>query len=427
MTHSIERSTKLLKASILLTTISVFTLPSLADEHFQTLNGCKVKMGAELTVEAGTRIQKSEYENTAVTTNNEGIGFNSNVAAHLTVENETRNNWNYGAQIGLSANTKGSAKAGKHYLDRTYLWTQHDNVGRFELGSNRSAAGEMQITSDKSGGWDNYVSVSTAAGVAKSNFLTGAKLVFKETTFNTPNERSRKITYYTPKNNGFQFGVSYIPDVTNNGSASSTPNTSTSPTRQEYNAIAPGITWEHEFAPNRTLEVALVGEFASLKRSTADKTAGRIYNKSKAVAIGATYTHGDLEISSSYGNHFKTNTQKISTDIPNAWYADLGAEYQLNDKLTIKGSALYSEKYSNPFKLFAAGAEYQIASGIKTYATIAHFNMNQKKAYFDVPHNSSSTTYSFGGTNYTETDATIRDSSYKNKGTAVILGSKFKF
>lgn len=402
-----------LTKALLFTTASLASFTSTADTNIQAVNGCKVDLGAEFTVEAGTRIQKSEYKNTAVTTNNENLGFNSNVAAHLTIQHDTQNNWNYGAQIGLKTNTEGSSKAGKHYLDRTYLWAQHDNVGRFEFGSNISAAGEMQIKGDKSGGWDNYVSVTTAAGVSKSNFLSGAKLVFKETTFKTPNERSRKITYYTPKFNGFQFGVSYIPDVTNNGASSSMPNTDTSPTRQEHNGIASGVTWEHTFAPNKTLEVAVVSEYAKLKRSTTDVAQGRTYNTSKAISIGATYTHGDLEVSSSYGNHFNTNIQ-TNVDAPKAWFCDLGAEYNLTDKLSINGSAFYSEKYSNPFRLLAIGAEYKLVPGIKNYVKVTNFNMNQKKAYTDVAIDAVG-------------NATLTNSGLRNKGTAVILGSKFKF
>jgi predicted porin len=400
-------------AKFLLTTLSLFTLHSVADVELQSINGCKVKLGADLSFEAGTRIQDSKYRNTIVTANNSDLGFNSNVAAHLTIENNTVNNWNYGAQIGLTANTQGSSKAGKHYLDRTYIWTQHDDIGRFELGSNVSSAAEMQIKGDKSGGWDNYISITTAAGVVKSNFLTGSKLVFKETTFKTPNERSRKVTYYTPKLKGFQFGVSYIPDVTNNGASSSTPNVSTSPSRQEYNAIAAGATWEHEFSPKQTLEVALVGEYASLKRSTTDVAQSRTYNKSKAVSIGATYTHGDLEISSSYGNHFKTNTQKIA-NIPNAWFCDLGAEYQLTEKLSINGSAFYSKKFSNPTTLLAIGAEYQLATGIKNYLKITNFNMKQKKIYTSIANNAAG-------------NSSISSSGPSNKGTALILGTRFKF
>jgi hypothetical protein len=400
-------------AKFLLTTLSLFTMHSVADVALQSTNICKVKLGAELSVEAGTRIQDSKYRNTPVTANNGDIGFNSNVAAHLTIENYTVNNWNYGAQIGLTATTQGSAKAGKHYLDRTYLWTQHEGIGRFELGSNISSAVEMQIKGDKSGGWDNYISVTTSAGVVKNNFLTAAKLVLKETTFKTPNERSRKVTYYTPKIKGFQFGASYIPDATNNGSSISMPTVSTSPSRQEYNAIAAGATWEHEFAQKQTLEVALVGEYASVKRSTTDAAQARTYNKSKAVSIGATYAYEDLEISSSYGNHFKTNTQKIA-NIPNAWFCDLGAAYQLTEKLSINGSAFYSKKFSNPITLLSIGAEYQPVSGIKNYVKVTNFNMKQKKTYTSIANNAVGT-------------SSISSSDLSNKGTALILGTKFKF
>jgi len=403
--------------------VTLLTSTTLADVNFDTTNiGCKIDLGAEVFVEAGTRMQSKNDTLYNVTKNNSDIGFNSNADIHLTIQHETKNNWTYGMQAGLSSNIRSSSKAGKHYLDRTYLWADKDNFGRIEVGGNVSAANEMKISESSAGSWDNYTSLDTnasgAAGVRGRNFLKSDKLVLKEGSFEQfgSHERARKITYFTPKYEGFQFGISYIPDVANSGNTTQAimPNTDTNGNRQENNAFASGITWEKKIDSKQKIELALVGETSTPKRSGTDAANNRTYHKSKALVVGGNYIYDDLTLTLAYGNHWKTNTQKISADIPNTFFYNIAVSYDMTDKLNLSSSIFYSEKFNNPMTITAVGVDYNIAPGLKPYAKITYFNMNQKNNYTDVAFNAAGT-------------STLLPSKFRNEGTVFILGSKLKF
>ncbi len=408
-----------------LTTACIATLitsSALSDVNLDKTNiGCKIDIGATVYVESGTRIQNKKDQLYDITKNNSDLGFNSNADIHLTVQHETKNDWNYGLQAGLSSNIRSSSKAGKHYLDRTYLWADKDSFGKIEIGGNVSAANAMKISESSSGSWDNYASLDTSAsgttGVRSSNFLKSAKLVLKEGSFEQfgSHERARKITYYTPKFNGFQFGISYIPDISNSGNQTEAtfPN-STRGNRQENNALASGITWEKQINPQQKVELALVGETASVKRSSADKENNRLYYRSKAAAIGGNYKYDKTTLTLAYGNHWQTNTQKISTHIPDTFFYNVALSYDVDDKTNLSGSVFYSEKFSNEMLITALAAEHKFAPGIKSYARVSYFNMNQKQNYTKVSITAAG-------------NATLLPSRFRNEGTVFILGTKLNF
>lgn len=400
---------------------TLLTSTALSDNnHYTTDTGCKVDIGASAFVEAATRLQSKENSFYDITKNNSDIGFNTAVDVHLTLTYEAKNNWNYGLQSGLFTNVRSNSKAGKHYLDRTYIWADNDDFGKIEIGGNVSSANGMMITKGKAGSWQSYASLDTSSdgttGVDDSNFLKSSKLVLKEGSFEQfgSHERSRKVTYYTPKYEGFQLGISYIPDVTNSSNPTTAvmPNTQTS-NRQESNAVALGVTWQKKIDSKQKVEFAIVGETAKPKRSNADKSNNRLYHRSKAIALGGLYKYDNLELALSYGNHWKTNTQKIS-NIPNAFFYQISASYDITDKTNLNGSAFYSEKFDNPMVVTAMGLDYKLAPGLKPYAKVVYFNMNQKQNYSSV----SSTANG---------DSTLSSSKFRNEGTVFILGSKINF
>jgi len=406
---------QIIVASLLLSTSAFSDVPLV-----KTNVGCKIDIGAEVVFEGGTRIQNKKDRPYDVTKNNDDLGFTSNAAVHLTVTHQAKNDWVYGMQAGLSTNSNSTSKAGKHYLDRTYLWGENDRFGRVEIGSNVSAANEMMITGDESGSWQIYVNLKTltSAGttaVDSSNFLTSSKLVFKESNFEAfeSHERSRKISYYTPKYNGFQLGVSFIPDVANNGDSIAMPNTSDS-NRQERNAVSAGLLWSKKIDSKQNIELALVSEYAKLARSPKDRTNNRYFYNAKAASIGGTYTYGDVAVSASYGNHWKTNVEKINAHIPNTFFYDIGVAYNFTEKTKLTASALYTEKFTNPMLVTAVGIDYKLASGIKPYTKLVYFNMKQKKSYNKVSVTADGT-------------SSISDSNYRNEGTALIFGTIVKF
>lgn len=406
----------------------LLTTSSMADHHIPgVFNDFELKVGGEMYFQGGTRFQDSSKKFHATTTNNKDLGFDSSATVHFSLKSTLPNNWDYGMQLGIKANNISASKAGKDYIDRTYVWFEHDNVGRFELGSNESASTAMQTNGTSvavasggaDGSWGKYVSFNTAAtgttGVNESNFLTFPGLLFNETNFDSTDthERSRKITYYTPKFNGFQLGVSYTPDVTNNGGSSSMPSTSTTPNRQEKNGISLGLAWEKAIDDKQDVKVAFIGECGKLARSTLDKTNSRNYYKSQAFEVGANYRYDKIHLGASYGNHGKSNFQKIS-GLSNTFFYTLGAQYDITPSTRSSISFLHTEKLKNKLDVAAIGIETDVAKGVLAYADLAHFKAKQTQNYASVAFNA-------GG------NASVSSAAFNNKGTALIFGSKVFF
>lgn len=401
--------------------------PSYADAHlYKSDTNCEVKIGAEVYLQGGTRIQNNQ--NTNVSKNNDDIAFDSSAAAHLSVSNRSFNDWVYGLQLGLRATNLSEDKAGSHYLDRTYLWLEKDNYGRVEIGSTVSASSSMQTNGTSiavaaggaDGAWSKYaqadtISTSGSDEVKSSNFITSTGLLFKETNFEDSNghERSRKVTYYTPKHHGFQFGVSYIPDLANNGGYVTMPNASTA-NRQEKNAMAFGVTWEKTIDPKQEVKLALIGEYAKSTRSPKDVEFSRTYTKAKAIEFGGTYKYDAITVGASYGTHWKSNTQRISASIPNAFFYTAGVKYDVTKDLRTSVTYFHGEKFKNPADVVGFGVEYNLTPGFLPYLDIIHFDMKQKFHY-------DSKAVDADG------QSSLASSNFRNKGTALIFGTKVSF
>jgi len=410
-----------MKNKVLITTAITALLSSgaMADVSLiKSKDGFNVDIGAELLFETGTRLQHGAGK--SVTENNTDIGINSNAAIHLSAKQALANNWNVGLQLGLASNNLTATPAGAHYLDRTYIWAEQPSFGKAEFGSNVSAANNMKIDGDVSGGWEDYVNTD-AHGVKSSNFLTSPKLVFKEKDFDLfgSHERSRKVTYYTPKYSGFQYGISYIPDVYNNGSYANMPNAKV-PNRKETNGVSMGLTWEKPLDNKQNLEFALAGEMAKVERSPLDKANHRSYYNSTAVMIGGTYKYEKLSLTASYGNHWKTRVQKTAAHVPYAYFSVLGASYDLTEKATLSSSFFYSRQYDNPMIVAAVAGEYKLIPGVLPYASIVFFDMWQKKNYTSVIPVPTKKNDANGNSSFS-------DSRASNSGTAFTLGTKFQF
>lgn len=406
----------------------LLTTSSLADHHIPgKFNDFEMKLGGEMYFQGGTRFQNKSDKYYATTQNNKDIGFDSSAAMHITLKSSLPNNWKYGLQLGIKTNNISASKAGTDLLDRTYVWFEHDNIGRFEMGSNASAASSMGVNGTSvavasggaDGSWAKYVSFDTAAtgaaGVRESNFLTFPGLLFNEVDFDTTDthERTRKVTYYTPKFNGLQLGVSYTPDVTNNGGSSSMPNTTTTPNRQEKNGISLGATWEKKIDEKQDVTLSFIGEYGKLARSTLDKTNNRYFYKSEAFELGGNYRYDKIHLGASYGFHGKSNFQKIS-GLSDTFFYTLGAKYDITDSIRSSISFLHTEKLKNELDVAAIGAEADVTQGLLAYVDLAHFKAKQRQNYSSVAYNEAG-------------NASISSAEHKNKGTALIFGTKLFF
>ena len=390
---------------------------------------CEILLGGEIYLQGGTRVQDKKYRLYSVTKNNSDVGFDSSATAHLTIKNKNLEKWSYGLQLALGTNNISRSGAGQSYLDRTYLWLDRDKFGKIEIGSNISAASAMQTngasvavaTGGVDGSWAKYVNSDTfdssgTAALRDENFITYPGLLFQDSNFEEigNHERSRKITYYSPKLHGFQVGLSYIPDVDNKGGSASMPNSDSDGNRQEKNALAGGISWEKTIAPYREVKISLVSEYAKSNRSALDKANGRVYYDARAIEVGGTYRHNNIQIGASYGTHWNSNIQKISASIDNGFFYSAGIKYDFDSNTRSSLSYFYSEKFQNPMNIVSAGIEHVLAPGFLPYAEVTYLNMKQNFNYTDIAFNANG-------------QSTLTESHHRNEATAIIFGTKMSF
>jgi hypothetical protein len=369
--------------NILLTTTALVTLfTGVAAAHEATIKdseGLSVSFGGSLEGQAATRSQASKYTTNAqgieqgITPANRNVAFDTIAAIHASVKNKTAEGTTYGAQVGVLTTTQSQQPAGSSALDRTFLFIQNDEVGKFEFGSNNGVASTMRTGADSiaratggiDGDWSNFVVLANANNqqfiTAPTTYLTnyqnsGVQL------FNG-DEKSRKVNYYTPEYKGFQAGFTYTPDVRNsgqddisllNGSTASGYNLPTG-----KNAFSAGLSWKGEFDKNQSLKVSAVGETSTVRKASTDTNT---YYKNESAIFGAKYAYEDFSVAASYGNQGKSGFAK-GVDVKGGSFWSLGTAYvqgPVGASLTYMNSTLNTNKLN----LVSLGLDYQVAPGL---------------------------------------------------------------
>ena len=413
-----------MKKALLLSTILVSSAFAFADHIVSTTKDMTLSVGGELDVQGGGRVTGNDKG--PITPNNRRYGFFSASAIHASLKTAANSGWVYGAQIGIAGTTRSKDAAGATYLDRTYLWAENANIGKFEAGSNQSAANALRLSGASvavaaggvDGGWDRYIEMSSASAFSMDNFQTSPSLILKDTNFelDRSHERARKVTFYTPAYNGFRGGVSFTPDAENRGGRS--PDTLQEQKSFKKNAISVGIEWVKSFSQTESLKTSVVGDIVGKdldhKLKSTDESAALKWNKARAILVGAVYKRGDFSYAAGYGNTFKSNMPRIS-DTKNKYYASAGVAYE-HGKSTTSLGYFYSNANKNKFNLVSAGTEYKLAPGIVPYAEVTYFRGKQVNSLVKTD----------GSADYGKI-VTTAATKVKRTGTALILGARITF
>jgi len=121
-----------------------------------------------------------------------------------------------GLQVGVQVQLE--AETCNDQIDESFMWFS-GSFGRVNIGSENAAPYLMQYASPTPSHWahglnsPNYMHVSVGAH-ASGRFPTTRQLLASD---------SEKLTYFTPRLAGFQFGVSYTPDRCEEATAGSVP------------------------------------------------------------------------------------------------------------------------------------------------------------------------------------------------------------
>jgi hypothetical protein len=257
-------------AKILLPIIA-FANTSLASED---MTGIRIKPTGRFDFSTGILDNKNFNATEKVSANHNRYGFLSQGRFILNVKNQLENNISYGAQIALSTTSRSDRSTPSH------LFFESD-AGKWELGSDKSVMTKMKITgfthaSATGGLWDAWakpdingktIQYVTNAGNFLDTKMRSAKQV----------EYSRKVSYYSPKMSGFQFGVSYVPDTSNNGGspikydAADTLHLDKVVNGYAFDikdGVALALTQEHKFSDKASAKISLLTEFGKVSVKT---------------------------------------------------------------------------------------------------------------------------------------------------------------
>ena len=215
--------------------------------------------------------------------------FRSDTQVDFKIDGKNDAGLGYGGEVDLLADTSPDVQGRGLNASKTFVYLD-GNWGRFEGGSNVGADGTLKVdagtiaraTGGINGDWSYFANANDQflgqAALPLAYGATGSISTFDGITWsgitndlgNHTEENLSKVTYYTPRWQGLQVGVSYLPDQTNTGQGSVAW---LGPNRTDYNAglseniWAGGLNYDNKWG-DFGLAAAATGEWGKAQVST---------------------------------------------------------------------------------------------------------------------------------------------------------------
>jgi predicted porin len=281
----------------------------------------------------------------------------------------------YGAVADLEADVSGDVNNDGVNASRTYVYLD-GTWGRFELGSNQGATSTMRVDASTlaaaSGGIDgswNFFANNPAAAA----FITRPALVTEHGSiggagaaiFDNSQDNANKITYYSPRYEGFQLGLSYQPDQTDRGQIVSRNEQNIG---QSGDIFDGGVNYQNQFG-DWTVAAALTGQIGSAETNVTEDLA--------AWNVGGLVGYSGFKLAASYGDWSDSNL--ASGADASYWTVGGGYDYgAFGSSVTYIKSKLQGTNRSrdNEFDNIVVGVDYKLAPGLTPYAEWSIFNFD---------------------------------------------------
>lgn len=426
----------LLGTSALIGAATLFAGTALASDPTVTIGGFS-------TFEAGWSHSDftSESNGAAAATKNHEVAFRNDNEIHFNVAGKTDQGLGYGAEIDLQADINGSPTSTQSGVTsaagssgsgivarRTYGWLQGDQWGHVEYGSNDGVARNLKVDASNiaraTGGIDGdfifFAAANNFSGPATVGTFTGGNTASRAA-ISTPNNfitsprlpieagpatsfasdvwgNDSKITYYTPRYQGFQLGVSYIPQLVDRGELTTTTVTST----------GTGLTgaanlWEYGANYEGQYDQVGIAVAATGENGKADNGGNNLlFNVENLGAwnAGAKLSYMGWSAAGSYGDW----SDSFASDGISAKYWTGGLAYEtgpIGVSVTYLGSQTTATNVDNKFQDVSVGADYKLAPGLTPFI---------EYTWYDI-------------------DPTVAGAGAapENKGNVVIIGSQLSF
>jgi len=187
-------------------------------------NAMQVTVGGNSKFEAGSVSRDRQHKQSfSFSPNQESSSFYSSQKAYLKAEAKS-DDLTYGAVIRLQTVANSSNGLGDNRNDRSHIYLD-TNAGSVELGSNFSASKLLAVdagTIASGSGGASDGDASTFMDIREFGKNSNDSMLFKNADMLSDRldgnvEGSRKISYFTPTISGLMAGVSFTPDLENNG------------------------------------------------------------------------------------------------------------------------------------------------------------------------------------------------------------------
>lgn len=325
----------------------------------EVAKGVSLTIGGVMNFQAGMGTQDSAFETGSFSRE---YHFANDTEIHFLAEGAASNGLKYGAVIELEADVNADNRGEGTNSDKTYLWTE-SNIGRVEMGNNAGAEATMAV---------NAASIARGTGGIDGDFefyanTSGATFIITPDlpSANTggATEDSTKVSYYTPRVNGIQAGLSFTPDSGDSGTASGFTSDSNG---DNENVFSPGINYQNEYSNGMKVDAALVGEFGSSETAATEDLA--------AWQFGAAVGYNGFSVAASYADWDDSNQAAGSNDDASHWTA--GVAYETG-ALGVSLTYLESENADNGFNNLVLSADYELAQGLVPYIEVGMFEADE--------------------------------------------------
>ncbi len=363
--------------------VGAAALASAAHAGGEPGTGLNITVGGHIDFQAGILDDDILNATTGGANSARELNFQNDTEIHIKVEGMSENGLKYGAVIELEADVDGDDKeenisgSNDGATDKTYIFVE-SSAGRVELGANVGAATTLKVDASTiaraTGGIDgDFVDYLQGGGLTGggATYIVTPDLPLDSGVATNPaslnqgvNEDSNKITYYTPVFNGFQAGVSYLPDSGETGSLVGGPEGDADAFEFE-NVLDLGLNYSGSFE-GVDLAVSATGQFGSAETAAGEDL--------QAYAIGASAGFQGFSVAGSWADAddtFGTNSD--------GKFWNLGAAYETGPfgvSVTYFDSELNDDEFTN----IVVGADYQLAPGLVPYVEVSFFDADEDGA-----------------------------------------------
>jgi hypothetical protein len=381
----------------------------------------EVKLEGAFDFQAAVRNQKRLETDNFLTNNQKNNAFRTRGNVSVNVSNESENGLLYGAVVNLKTTALSSMQGG------SYLYAESD-FGRLEAGSRMGAQNMMSVSAYSIAAatgddWTAYANLNPkvygASGAtvgAYNGDYSDYGLVY--TGYGEASEQVRNVTYYTPKYNGFQVGVSYSPDATNLGDGDIKKDGK----RHTYytkaggagidvvasvkNLMGAAFTYEHNLSDG--VDLKLGAGIEQGKYEAKDNAGAKVkLAEHKLYNVGATLTYGTWSVAASYADAGKSGTHSDYHfgKRKNVLYTG-GIAYN-DGPFGVSLTYLHNDRLKNKLDSYTLGTDYVLAPGFKPYAEVTSFNFKNK--------------------GYDSTQKPLKEVNKKVNGMVYLVGAKVTF